>query len=95
MKLIPSTFNEFKNSKYYALPSTIKKYQGFLPTAKPVANLKFKEEQVYLRQDLTELHTEERWKKHMREVREGEEPVKKVKGLYNDAERIASLFGYW
>jgi len=28
-------------------------------------------------------------------VREKEQPVKKVKGLYNDPERVAELFGYW
>jgi hypothetical protein len=28
-------------------------------------------------------------------VREGEMPVKKVKGLYNDPNRMAELFGFW
>ncbi len=44
MKLIPTTFNEFKNNKYYVLPSTIKKYQGFLPTATPIPDMHFKTE---------------------------------------------------
>ena len=95
MKLIPSTFNEFKNNKYYVLPSTIKKYQGFIPNAVPVQNMIFKTEQVYHRSDVTELHTQERWKKHARQVRDKELPVKKVKGLYNDPERVAELFGFW
>ncbi len=95
MKLIPTTFNEFRNSKYYVLPSTIKKYQGFLPTAQPIPNIVFKTEQVYNRSDVTELHTEERWKKHSRQVRTNEKPVKKVKGLYNDPERVAELYGFW
>lgn len=57
MKLIPSTVNEFKNSKYYVLPSLIRKYQGFVPTAYTQEDLKFKGEQIYLKEDLTELHT--------------------------------------
>jgi hypothetical protein len=33
MRLFPTNFNEFKASKYYLLPSMLKKYQGFLPSA--------------------------------------------------------------
>lgn len=36
MRWVPETLNEFKNSKYYTLVSTIKKYQGLLPSAKAV-----------------------------------------------------------
>jgi hypothetical protein len=64
MKMIPATFNEFKNNKYYTLASSVKKYQGFLPTARPIEGLEFKGEPVYLRKDITELHTIERWRKH-------------------------------
>ncbi len=62
--MIPATFNEFKNNKYYTLASSVKKYQGFLPTARPIEGLEFKGEPVYLRKDITELHTIERWRKH-------------------------------
>ncbi len=44
---------------------------------------------------MTELHTDERWRKHLRQVISGEKPVKRVKGLYNDPERMAELYGYW
>ena len=44
---------------------------------------------------MTELHTQERWRKHQRQVREDEKPVKRVKGLYNDPERMAELYGFW
>jgi hypothetical protein len=84
MRWVPETLNEFKNSKYYTLLSTIKKYQGILPGAKPLQVRDFKGEPIYLKKDLTELHTQERWRKHSRQVKPGEEPYKQVKGLYND-----------
>jgi hypothetical protein len=33
MSVIPSTLAEFKNSKFFTLPSILKKYQGFSPCA--------------------------------------------------------------
>ena len=95
MKLLPSTLNEFKNNKYYTLESSIKKYQGIMPSAKPLEGMDFKGDLVYLKKDLTELHTVERWKTHQRKVNPGEAPFKRVKGLYNDPERMAELYGYW
>ena len=74
---------EFKNSKYYVLPSLIRKYQGFVPSAQPIEGKLFRGEPIYLRRDLTELHTRERWMKHGRKVSEGQEPYKRVLGLYN------------
>ena len=66
-----------------------------MPKAEPLKDVLFKGEQVYLRKDITELHTAERWRKHQRQVRPNEIPYKRVKGLYNDAERLAELYGYW
>ena len=42
-----------------------------------------------------ELHTDKRWRKEGREVLKGSVPVRKVKGLYNDAEKQAPLHGIW
>ncbi|CDW80898.1 dna repair protein rad4 containing protein [Stylonychia lemnae] len=95
MNFIPSTTNEFKNNKYYTLPSIIKKYQGFLPQAQPLPDKNFKGEPIFLKKDVSELHTVERWRRHAREVKRGEEPMKRVKGLYNDSERMAELYGFW
>lgn len=97
MKLIPTTLNEFKNSKYYTIPSCIRKYQGLLPNAKPLdeGKINYKGEMIYMKTDITELHTQERWRKHQRQVKPGETCVKRVKGLYNDPERMAELYGYW
>ena len=44
---------------------------------------------------MTELHTVERWRKHARQVKLGEQPIKRVKGLYNEAEKVAELYGFW
>jgi hypothetical protein len=44
---------------------------------------------------LSELHTLERWRKHGRQVIKGQKPCKKVKGLYNNSEKLAELYGYW
>jgi len=48
-----------------------------------------------LKRDITELHTSERWLKLGRQIKPGEEPYKRVKGLYNDSEKLAELYGYW
>ncbi len=56
----PQSYAEFKSSKQYALPSQIKKYQGFVPWAKPT-QMVHNGEQVYLREHLSELHTRDRW----------------------------------
>ena len=72
MSFIPTTLSEFKNNTYYTLPSLIKKYQGFLPASKALENKTFKGEPIYLKKDLTELHTRERWRKHGRQVRKTE-----------------------
>ena len=54
---------EFRGNRYYTLPSLIKKYQGFLPNAQPLQEKSFKGEPIFLKRDLTELHTSERWLK--------------------------------
>ena len=41
------------------------------------------------------MHTRERWLKHRRLVVEGQEPVKVVRGMYNDPQRPAELYGFW
>lgn len=66
MTYVPNAVSEFKNSKYYTIPSVIKKYQGFMPNAEPLEDKTFRGEPIYHKSDLTELHTTERWKKHGR-----------------------------
>ena len=57
--------------------------------------LYFKDEPVYLRKYVTELHTPERWLKSRREVKFGEKPIKYVTGMYNDKTKLAELYGFW
>lgn len=59
--------------------------------------LYFKEDPIYLRKDIVELHTPERWRKDGRQVTEEckGHPIRKVKGLYNNQEKEAELYGLW
>ena len=56
-KIVPETAKEFRNSLHYCLPSQLRKYQGIMPGAGPVAGLGLKGEKVYLRKHVSELHT--------------------------------------
>ena len=55
----------------------------------------FKDEALYLKKDIVELHTSERWHKDGRQVLEDATPVRRIKGVYNDPERVANLYGIW
>ena len=59
--------------------------------------LYLKDEPIYLKKDIVELHTVERWYKEQRQVKKEQigSAVRKVKGLYNNPEREALLYGYW
>ena len=94
-QVIPESYQEFRGSIYYCLLSQLRKYQGLVPKARPVPGVTFKDEEVFLRKHVTELHTIERWYTHRREVKNGEKPVKCVTGMYNDKNRLAELYGYW
>jgi hypothetical protein len=73
---VPRTFMEFKVSPYYVLKSNIRKYEGVRPGAHAL-DIRFREEEdVYLRKDIVELHSDTRWKKMGRKVRPGEKAVK-------------------
>ena len=53
--------NEFKNNKYYILPSLVRKYHGFLPAAQPLPGKQINGEPIFYKKDVSELHTKERW----------------------------------
>mmetsp|Transcript_6363 Transcript_6363/g.7301 ORF Transcript_6363/g.7301 Transcript_6363/m.7301 type:complete len:424 (-) Transcript_6363:288-1559(-) len=92
---IPEKYNGFRSHKHFVLESLLGKYQFLRPGAKPFNGMKFKTEPIYLRSDVVNLHSKEQWKRLRREVRHGEKPVKKVKGNYNDKDKMAHLFGSW
>lgn len=93
-KYVPETAAEFRNSPHYCILSQLKRYQGLQPRAKPLFEL-FNGEEVYPRAYVTELHTPERWLKYRRQVKEGERPLKCVRGMYRDQTKVAELHGYW
>ena len=92
---IPMNYNEFRNSEFYILPSHLRKYQGFKPLTRPIEDMYFKDEPVYLRSDVVDLHTKSRWKMNGRKVRMGQIGVKKVLALTNDGEQMVDLYGEW
>jgi xeroderma pigmentosum group C-complementing protein len=69
-KEIPSNYLEFRYSPYYVLPSHLKKYQALKPDAKPIG-IKFKDEDIYERSNIVELHTKSRWLRMMRKIKPG------------------------
>ena len=92
---IPTNYNEFRNSPYYILPSHIKKYQGLKPDAIPIPDMFFKEEPVYLRTDIVDLHTKSKWRTLGRKVKHGQQGIKKVLALTSDGEQMVDLYGLW
>ena len=92
---IPTNYNEFRNSPYYILPSHLRKYQGFKPDVVPIEDMVFKEEPVYQRSEVVDLHTKTRWKTMGRKVRQGQQGIKKVLALTNDGEQMVDLYGEW
>jgi hypothetical protein len=92
---IPEKYNGFRSHKHFVLESLLSRYQFIRPGVQPYNNLKHKGEFIYLRKDVVLLRTKEQWRKLKREVKEGQKYIKKVKGNYNDKDRMALLFGYW
>jgi hypothetical protein len=94
MQFIPQNMSEFRNSKYYIIPSQIKRYCGFLPNAKPIDKL-FNGEPIFLKRDQSELHSKDRWQKYSRKVKQGEQPLKVVKSILSEKEKMIEMYGYW
>jgi len=93
-KDIPQNPREFRFSRHYILPSMLKKFQSFYPESRPL-EIKFHEEPIYEKSGVCELHSRARWRRDMRQVREKEEPVKKVLSLVGNGEQLVDLFGRW
>lgn len=92
---VPEKYNGFRSHRHFVLESLLGKYQALKPLAKPFNNMKFNGEPVYLRADVVNLHTREQWKRLRRDVKQGEKFIKKVKGNYNDKDKMALLYGAW
>lgn len=92
---VPEKYNGFRSHNHFILESLLGKYQFIRPGSKPFNGLKYKEEDIYLRKDIVTLHTKEQWRRLKREVKPGEKHIRKIKGNYNDKDKMAILFGYW
>uniref|UniRef100_A0A915HUT2 Uncharacterized protein n=1 Tax=Romanomermis culicivorax TaxID=13658 RepID=A0A915HUT2_ROMCU len=95
----PTKIADFKHHPIYVLKRDILKFQLIYPVDTKPAGF-FRDEPVYLRENLHTLHTKETWLKDARSVKNGEEPLKKVKGRQksnknDDDDRIIPLYGKW
>ena len=61
---IPQHPREFRYSRFYILPSMLKKYQAFYPEAKPL-DIKFNEEPIFEKTSMCELHSRARWRRYI------------------------------
>ena len=52
------------------MPSHLKKYQGFKPDSKPIG-IQFKDEDIYERSNVVELHTKTGWLKLQKKIKQG------------------------
>ena len=79
LKSLPTTIDGFKNHKEFILKRHINKYQILLPGSAAVGV--HKGEPYYLRKDLRDIHTADRWKRLGRQVKaeELDKPCKMIK----------------
>jgi len=89
----PTTVNGFKNHPLYILKKDIKKSQQLRPNAKVSGMVKG---QVYYnRSDITDLHSKTNWGKIMREIKDGEMPVKIETRNVKGKEISSELYAEW
>ena len=73
---IPEKYNGFRSHNHFVLESLLGRYQFLRPKAKPFNDKKFKNEFIYLRKDVIDLHTKDQWKRLRRQVKNGEQFIK-------------------
>jgi len=82
-KPLPKTVGDFHHHGLYALERHLLKYEIIYPEDAPVVGeikVGSNYEDVYLRENVIFTHSKEGWKKQGRQIKEGEEPAKIVKG---------------
>lgn len=78
-KPFPKSVSEFKDHPLYVLKRHLLKFQSIYPAnAKPLG--KFRNEDIYSRENLVTLHSKQTWLKYARSVKSDEEAYKVVKG---------------
>ncbi|EAR83751.1 DNA repair protein Rad4 (macronuclear) [Tetrahymena thermophila SB210] len=90
---IPQSYPEFKASEIYITKSMLQKYQGLHPNAQKT-NLTFKDEDVYFKEYVVDLHAKTRWRSYQRSVKPDEKPVKQVQSILGN-KKMVDLFGFW
>jgi xeroderma pigmentosum group C-complementing protein len=77
--------SKLKNHPLYAIEAHLLKFQTIYPRGREhvvsTINVRGKEIDVYPRSHVHTLHTRDRWVREMRQVRDGEAPLKRVKKL--------------
>ncbi|CAD8176328.1 unnamed protein product [Paramecium pentaurelia] len=84
---------EFKYSQFYALASQLSQYQMIHPDAKPIG-VKFKDEDIYLQSDVIILHSRDKWREYLREVKSDQQPIKEVSQKF-DKTKTTALYAIW
>ncbi|KAL4474683.1 hypothetical protein ABPG72_002276 [Tetrahymena utriculariae] len=90
---IPQSYPEFRASEIYITKSMLQKYQGLHPNAQKT-NLTFKDEDVYFKEYVVDLHAKTRWRSYQRSVKPNEKPVKQVQSILGN-KKMVDLFGFW
>lgn len=100
---IPTTLEKCRNHALYCVEKWVKKFEIIHPcTAESAVGFiisKGKRHPVYPKENLHVLRSRDRWLREMREVKDGEKPVKVVaagrKRREEDAPNDSKLFGKW
>ena len=78
-KELPKSLPEFKDHPLYVLPKHLLKFQGIYPE-KTIPISHFRNEKIFLRDNLSTLHSRQTWLKYARIVKPFEKAYKIVKG---------------
>lgn len=89
----PTTVNGFKNHPLYILKKDVKKSQILKPKAKVCGMVKG--QAYYNRSDIADLNTKSSWGKLMRQIKDGETPIKTETKSVKGKEIISELYGEW
>ncbi|CAI2182863.1 2004_t:CDS:10 [Funneliformis geosporum] len=105
---MPTSIGAFNNHPLYALERHLKKFEIIYPRQPIIGRIR--DEPIYPRRNVKQLHTAETWLREGRQVKIGEQPVKHVKSriytlskrraanmasLYDEEPPESGLYGEW
>ena len=91
LTVFPKTKEEMVTSNYFVVPSLLPKYTILDEKARPLRDVMFNEEAVYLRKDVIAVTSKLFWIDRGRRVKNGEVPVKRTE---NKSKNVTELFLY-